>query len=213
MATKFAPPQTVRERARFIHFGMPARRVMMLAMAAAVAACAKEAPLHGLVIEPPQEMPAVRITDARGARVDLDAERGARTVVLFFGYTHCPDVCPTTLADWAKANRALGRAAKGVRWVFVSVDPGRDTPEVAQRYATQFDSAFVGLSPTPAQLDSLQESWGFTVTREIDPSSPGAYAVSHPAGTFVIDRAGKIREILPPNTSGDAIASDLRRIR
>ncbi|MEA3247649.1 MAG: SCO family protein [Gemmatimonadota bacterium] len=192
---------------------MTARRVLSIAMAAAVSACGPEPPLHGVVIDPPQEAPQVRAADAAGAPYDLDGERGRRTVALFFGYTHCPDVCPTTLADWAKARRTLGSAAAGVRWVFVSVDPQRDTPEIAARYARQFDSTFVGLAPRSAQLDSLQAAWGFTVTREVDPAAPGAYAVSHPAGTFVIDRAGRIREILMPNTPGDDIAADLRRIR
>ena len=180
---------------------------------ATITGCAAEAPLHGVVVDPPQAAPVVRILGAAGKVVDLDTEHGRRTVALFFGYTHCPDVCPTTLADWSRARRALGADAARVQWVFVSVDPARDTPDIAQRYAAQFDSMFVGLSPTPGQLDSLQSAWGFTVTREVDPSSPGAYAVSHPAGTFVIDPAGRIREILPPNTPGGDIAADLRRVR
>ncbi len=185
----------------------------MIATAVAGVACGSDAPLHGVVVDPAQGAPRVRLTDARGVPFDLDAERGQRTVALFFGYTHCPDVCPTTLADWARARRALGSGASKVRWVFVSVDPQRDTPDVAARYAQQFDSAFIGLAPTPAQLDTLQATWGFTVAREVDPANPSAYAVSHPAGTFVIDRAGRIREILKANTSGEDIAADLRRIR
>lgn len=192
---------------------MTAWRVVSIAMAAAGAACGPGPPLHGVVVDPPQEAPRIRVADASGASYDLDAERGQRTVVLFFGYTHCPDVCPTTLADWAKARRALGDAAARVRWVFVSVDPQRDTPSVARQYARQFDTTFVGLAPTPMQLDSLQAAWGFTVAREINPASPGTYAVSHPAGTFIIDRAGRIREIVPPGTPGADIAADLRRIR
>lgn len=192
---------------------MTAWRVASIAVAAAGVACGAEPPLHGVVIDPPQEAPLVRVADAGGALYDLDAERGKRTVVLFFGYTHCPDVCPATLADWAKARQALREAAAGVRWVFVSVDPQRDTPAATQRYARQFDTTFVGLAPAPAQLDSLQAAWGFTVAREMDPASPGTYAVSHPAGTFIIDRAGRIREIVPPNTPGTDIAADLRRLR
>lgn len=192
---------------------MTVRRVLLIAVAVAGAACGPAPPLHGVVVDPPQEAPRVRVADAGGAVFDLDAERGTRTVALFFGYTHCPDACPTTLADWARARRTLGEGAAGVRWVFVSVDPQRDTPEIAARYARQFDSTFVGLAPTPAQLDSLQAAWGFMVTREVDPAAPGTYAVSHPAGTFVINRAGRIREILMPNTPGDDIAADLGRIR
>ena len=154
-----------------------------------------------------------RVADAEGRLFDVDAERGRRVVVIYFGYTHCPDVCPTTLADWARARQALGAAATGVRWVFVSVDPQRDTPVVARDYAHQFDSTFVGLSPTPAQLDSLQKSWGFAVTQEANAADPAAYAVSHPAGTFVVDRSGRLREIFPPETRPDQMAADLRQLR
>lgn len=181
-------------------------------MAVANVACGAGAPLHGVVIDPPQEVPAVRIIDADGRLYDLDAERGQRIVAIYFGYTHCPDVCPTTLADWARARQAMGRAASRVRWVFVSVDPQRDTPGVARNYARQFDSTFVGLSPTRAQLDSLKQSWGFAVEQEIDVATPHAYTVSHPAGTFVVDRTGKLREIFPPATPPDQMAADLRRL-
>jgi len=181
-------------------------------MAAGVACGGNDAPLHGVVIDPPQEAPVIRITDAEGVPFDLDRERGERTVMVFFGYTHCPDVCPATLADWARAKRALGTAASSVRWLFVSVDPERDTPALVRDYARQFDSTFVGLSPTLAQLDSLKAHWTFEVAREIVPGGTG-YAVSHPAGTFVVDRAGRIRLILRPNTPPADIAADLRQLR
>jgi protein SCO1/2 len=166
-----------------------------------------------MVIDPPQESPVVRLADGTGT-YDLDKERGARAVLLYFGYTHCPDICPATLADWARAKRTLGSGADGVRFVFVSVDPERDTPQVVREYAHQFDPAFVGLSPTLAQLDSLKTAWGFAVMRDSTPEmKTGEYGVTHPAGTFLIDRTGKIREIFPPQTKPDDMAADLRRIK
>lgn len=185
----------------------------LLAAGTVGVACAGEVPLHGMVIDPPQEAPAVRIADAQGAHFDMDAERGKRAVMVYFGYTHCPDVCPTTLADWARTRQALGAAASGVRWVFVSVDPQRDTPAVARAYALQFDSTFVGLSPTAAQLDSLQKAWGFAVFHEPTGGDSTAYGVGHPAGTFVVDRVGRLREIFPPGTRAEDMAADLRRLR
>jgi protein SCO1/2 len=184
-------------------------------LAVLVAACGgAEAPLHGGVIDPPQEAPVVRAQRADGSVMDLDRERGQRLVMLFFGYTYCPDVCPTTLADWAKARQQLGRDASAVRWVFVSVDPARDTPDVAERYARQFDSTFVGLAPNAAQLDSLKAAWTFDVRKETTPEmKPGVYAVAHPAGSFVIDKQGRVREILPPNSRAEDIAADLRRLK
>jgi len=183
-------------------------------VAAGALACATDAPLHGTVIDPPQEAPVVRIADAAGVTFDLDGERGKRSVLLFFGYTHCPDVCPATLSDWVRVKKALGSSATAVRFVFVSVDPGRDTPQAARNYAWQFDSTFVGLAPTTAQLDTLQSRWTFAVRHEEIPGmKPGEYGVAHPAGSFVIDKSGRIREILAPNTKPDDIASDLRRLR
>ena len=156
----------------------------------------------------------VRVVDADGATFDMDKERGSRAVLLYFGYTHCPDVCPATLADWARAKKALGSGAERVRFVFVSVDPDRDTPQLTRAYARQFDAAFVGLSPTAAQVDSLKASWGFAVMRETTlEMKKRVYGVTHPSGSYLIDRAGRIREILPRETKADDIAADLRRIR
>lgn len=188
--------------------------VAILAVAAALLGCGKEAPLMGMVIDPPQEAPVVRMADADGKTFDLDQLRGNHAVLIYFGYTHCPDVCPATLADWARAKRALGGAADGVRFVFVSVDPARDTPKIARDYAHQFDASFVGLAPTAAQVDSLKASWGFDVMRDSTPAmKTGEYGVTHPAGSFVVDRAGRIREIFPPESRAEDIAADLRRIR
>lgn len=186
--------------------------IFALATGLILMGCRGEVPLHGMVVDPPSEAPVVRVTGE--APFDLDKERRAHSVVLYFGYTHCPDVCPATLADWARAKKELGSAAVGVRFVFVSVDPERDTPQIARSYAQQFDPSFVGIAPTAAQVDSLKENWGFAVMRDSTPEmKKGEYGVTHPAGSFVIDRAGRIREILPPNTPAADIASDLRRIK
>lgn len=193
-------------------------RIVATAALTAVAACggivADNGPLHGVVVDPPQETPMIRIVDADGQLYDIDRERGAHTALVYFGYTHCPDVCPATMATWARVKQAMGSAAAGVRFVFVSVDPERDTPQVARAYAHQFDPSFIGLSPTPAQLDSLKAAWGFAVARETTPTmKAGEYAVTHPAGTFAITRAGKIREIFGPDAKAADIAADLPRLR
>lgn len=193
-------------------FGRSACAALVVIVVIVAAGCRYDAPLHGMVVDPPSEAPVVHVA-GEGA-FDLDAERGKRTVVIYFGYTHCPDVCPATLVDWARAKKSLGSAADGVRFVFVSIDPDRDTPQIARAYAQQFDPSFVGLAPTAAQVDSLKENWGFAVMRDSTADmKKGEYAVTHPAGSFVIDRAGRIREIIPPNTAAADIALDLRRIR
>ena len=93
----------------------------------------------------PRPAPPLRLVEHGGRAFDLAAERG-KVVLLFFGYTHCPDICPTTLADWRRVHAALGADTSRVRFVFVTTDPERDTPEVAQQYARQFHPAIIGLS-------------------------------------------------------------------
>lgn len=144
-------------------------------------------------------------------QVALGAFRGD-VVLLYFGYTHCPDVCPTTLADWARAKRALGADTAGVRWVFVSVDPTRDTPATARTYATQFDPAFIGTAVSDGELAPLLKDWGIAAYPEGDPRTPD-YTVAHPAHTFVVDAAGRLHLMIPPGVRGEQIAEDLRRLR
>ncbi|MFM8302652.1 MAG: SCO family protein, partial [Gemmatimonadota bacterium] len=149
--------------------------------------------------------------DLPGTRIRLDSLRG-EVVVLYFGYTHCPDVCPTTLADWARAKRALGADTTGIRWIFVSVDPTRDSPAEAHGYARQFDPAFMGTAPTDAELALLLKDWAIAAYPEGDPRTLD-YTVAHPAHTFVVDADGRFRLMIPPGVRADDIADDLRRLR
>ena len=184
---------------------------MLLAGALVVAAaCGREAPTHGMSIPDPQPAPALVLHDSRGQAFDLSAQRG-RAVLLFFGYTHCPDVCPATLADFARARRTLRLTDDRLRFVFVSVDPERDTPALAQSYAWQFDSTFTGFAPTAAQLDTIKATWGFSVGKEEMPGMAG-YGVMHPAGVFFIGRDGKMRFVFAPGTKSDDLAADLKRL-
>ena len=135
-------------------------------------------------------------------------------MLVYFGYTHCPDICPTTLADFARARRLLDAKQRGaLRFAFVSVDPGRDTPAVTEEYAWQFDSTFVGLAPTATQLASIKKAWGFAVERD---SMPGmaheGYGVSHPAGVFLVGRDGRVRMVFAPGTNPRDLAADLKRL-
>lgn len=191
-----------------------ARRSRLLrAVAACVAlglAAGCDGPMHGSVIEQPSAAPPLVLADVAGARFEL-AERRGDIVLLFFGYTHCPDVCPTVLADWARVRQALGPKAEGVQFVFVSVDPDRDTPEVASAYAKQFDSTFVGLSGSTDALERIKRDWGFAAFPEGDPRSSD-YGVAHPAATYLIDRQGRLRLRYAPGVTVEELASDLRQL-
>jgi protein SCO1/2 len=181
-----------------------------LTCALTLAACSGQLE-RGIVIEDADPAPALAFTVADGSRFDL-AEAKGDVVLLYFGYTHCPDVCPTTLSDWARAKRALGADTTNVRFVFVSMDPDRDTPELALKYARQFDPSFLGVTGSPAELEDLKKRWSIAAYPEGDPRD-GFYTVAHPAHTFVVDRQGRLRVLFEPGVSGEELANDLRKLR
>lgn len=167
-------------------------------------------PLRGIVFDDPEPAAPLELTDDLGRPFSLAAARDS-VVLLYFGYTHCPDVCPTTLSDWASARRALGDKASRVKFVFVSVDPNRDTPELARVYAKQFDSTFVGLTGTEAEIEALKASWNIAAYPEGDPRTR-SYSVAHPAHTYLVDRRGRLRVMYEPGVRGEELAKDLRKL-
>jgi protein SCO1 len=195
------------------HVMRPVRSLLAAAalLSASLAAACVERPWHGISLDPPSAAPPLEMSRADGAHVTL-AEAKGDVVLLYFGYTHCPDVCPTTMADWARAKRALGADTTGVRFIFLSVDPGRDTPESARAYATQFDPAFAGYGVNDFELARLVRDWGIAVYPEGDPRTPD-YTVAHPAHTYVVDRQSRLRLMIPPGVRGEELAEDIRRLR
>ncbi len=141
---------------------------------------------------PPALVLQLRRSDGR--IFDLAHERG-NVVLIFFGYTHCPDLCPLTLANFVWVRRRLGPQAERVRFVFVTVDPGRDSPERVMAYARQFDSTFVGLSGDSATLAAVQRS--FHVASWVSRDSAGNVLVAHSASTFVVGGDGRLARVIP----------------
>ncbi len=157
------------------------------------------------VYDPANPAPALRLTNQDGQPFDLASLHGSIALV-YFGYTHCPDVCPTTLVDLRTAIAASGVPAKVV---FVSVDPDRDTPAVLKAYLDAYKAGFVGLTGSDAQIASTAKAW--SVGYQADPpDSNGNYAVTHTAETFLVDGAGTLRNHIPFDTSTDLIATLLR---
>ncbi len=190
---------------------MPVPRLSLIAFAcAALMAAGCDGPQHGAVIERPAAAPPLELQTLDGGSFRL-ADQAGDVVLLYFGYTHCPDVCPTVLADWARARRLLGAKAADVKFVFVSVDPARDSPEVAHAYAMQFDSSFVGLSGPEAAIDRIKRDWGFAAFPEGD-TRANDYGVAHPASTYVVDRQGRLRVLYHPGVIVEDLASDLRKL-
>jgi len=189
------------------------RLALFLSIGLGLTACA-ERPWHGIVLAPATPAPPLAVAGVAAepaSRFTLASARGS-TVLVYFGYTHCPDVCPTTLADWARARRALGADTLTMRWVFVSVDPTRDTPADAAAYARQFHPSFEGTALTDAELAPVLRDWSIAAYPEGDPRTPD-YTVAHPAHSFVVDAEGRLRLMIPPGVRGDSIADDLRRLR
>lgn len=135
--------------------------------------------LPGALYDPPKPAPALRLSDAAGAPFDLTSERG-RVVLVYFGFTECPDVCPVVLKRWAEVRAALGADTSRVRFVFVSVDPEHDTPAVAAAYARRFDSSFLGVSGTDAEVGEAALAWGVAKGR------------AHTTQVFVVNSEGLI---------------------
>ena len=133
------------------------------------------------------------------------------TVLLYFGYTHCPDACPTTLTTLAKAVRDLGHDASKVRILFVTVDPERDTSAALKQYLSYFDSRFVGLRGDDAALIALTKRYRVAFHRE-PPDRYGAYAVDHGSAVFIFDRRGNPRLLAEVGDTAETIARDLRRL-
>lgn len=172
-------------------------RAFVLSVAAAVLLAFHAPPLRAAAVPPHSESTRARaadftLTDQHGRPFVLSQHRG-RVVVLFFGYAHCPDVCPTTLANLAHARTAIGEAGRNVTVAFVTVDPRRDTPTVLRSFVALFDRSFVGLTGTPAQLAPVYRA--YHVVHSIGPATASAagYDVSHTSLVYFIGRDGRLR--------------------
>ncbi len=152
-------------------------------------------------------LPDFALTDDVGRPLTLRELRGRPTLV-FFGFTNCPDVCPTTLARLAQTAKAA--ALPQLRVLFISVDPARDTPETLGRYVHAFDPRFTGATGTAAAIDNLTREFGVAVQR-VDLGA-GQYTMDHSAAVFLLDDQARIVGILTPPFNAGQIAADLRRV-
>jgi protein SCO1/2 len=141
--------------------------------------------------EPFPPAPQFELTRADGSLFRLGDQKG-RLTLLFFGYTSCPDVCPTTLAELRQVMEDMGPKADSVQVVFVSVDPRRDTPEKIQAYVDHFDSSFIGLSGTFEELEPIWNDYG-VFREEVEAASALGYIVNHTARVSLIDGDGNLR--------------------
>jgi protein SCO1/2 len=166
----------------------------------------------GTMITPSRELPDFSLIDQQG-RPFRSADLRGRWSMLFFGYTNCPDLCPTTLATLAAMEKRL-RAAKAPvlpQVIFVSVDAKRDTPAQMAKYVPYFDPGFIGLTaPDQPSIEAVAKKLGVGVI--IEPAVDGKYTVDHSGAIFVVDPAGKIAAILSGPFGVDALQGDFQRI-
>lgn len=149
-----------------------------------------------------------QLTDQNGQQRSLKDFRG-KLVVLFFGYTQCPDVCPTTLAELAEAKKLLGTDNDKVQGLFVSLDPERDTAEVLKAYMANFDPTFLALRPTPEQLLVLAKEFKIYY-KKVEGKTPTSYSIDHTAASYVYDTQGRLRLYTRYGTGPQALASDMQ---
>lgn len=171
-----------------------------------------------------REGPSFRATDITGAALGGElalsdhngvprtlADFRGKVLVVFFGFTHCPDVCPTTLAELARARQQLGADGDRVQVVMVTVDPERDTPQVLGEYVTALDPSFLGLTGDAEAIARAARE--FKVFYQKNPgAAPGIYTMDHSSGTFVFDPQGRIRLLVSYGSAAEAFAHDIAQL-
>jgi protein SCO1/2 len=183
--------------------------LLMLALLAAPAIAAPPA-LKAGVFEPPRAAPALALLDAAGKPFSL-ADYRDKVVILEFGYTSCPAVCPTTLATLAQARAQLKELAGRVQVVFVTVDPERDTAPRLAAYLARFDRGFIGLSGSKQQLSAVMQAYGINAAK-VPLAGAGNYAIDHSSYLYFIDPRGMLRALMPFGRPAADIAHDARAL-
>ena len=188
------------------------RRLLLATLAAgalAVAGCSESKPQFKSVDITGAEFGRdFRMKDQDGRERSLADFRG-KAVVLFFGFTQCPDVCPTTLGEIVQARQLLGADGDKVQAVFVTVDPERDTPEVLKAYLANFDPGFVGLRGSPEELAALAKDFKIYY-KKVEGKTPGSYTMDHSAASYVYDPQGRLRLYTRYGSGAQALADDLK---
>lgn len=185
-----------------------------LVLVSLLAASAGAAPIAGLksgLFEPPRAAPAIALAASNAGVFDLAAYRG-KVVVLEFGFTHCTEVCPVSLASLAQARKLLGADAAKLQVVFVTVDPERDSIPRLKTYLAQFDPGFIGVGGSAAQVDAVLKAYGITATKKMVAGSvsPADYTMHHSSYLYFVDRRGMLRALMPFGRPAAEIAQDVR---
>ncbi|AUH53400.1 SCO family protein [Chromobacterium sp. ATCC 53434] len=189
---------------KFLHF------LSGLLIVLALSACAPPVvDFKGTSIDDDAMGGAFTLIDYNGKPRSLDQFRG-KVVALFFGYTNCPDVCPTTMLEYGSVMKQLGADADKVQVLFVSVDPERDTPRVLAGYVPHFDKRFIGLTGGVDAIEKVKKQ--YKVVAQKVPTPGGGYSVDHSAGSYLLDRDGKLRVFEAYGTPASNLAYDIKQL-
>jgi protein SCO1/2 len=190
------------------------RRLLVLAAAAWLAGCERGTPgqasFRGVDITGADYGRKLALPDQDGKPRTLDDFRGKVTVV-FFGYTQCPDVCPTTMAELAQVKKSLGPDGDRIQGVFVTVDPERDKPELLKAYMTSFDPSFIALRGSPEQTQATAKEFKVFYAK-VPGKAEGSYTMDHTAGSYIFDTQGRLRLFVRYGGGADALAADLKTL-
>lgn len=184
---------------------------LLLLSVVCLTACGEAPPPRDLGID----TSGLILTDQNGQPFALDSLRDERTVLLYFGFTHCPDFCPATLSKIKRVYRILGNRSRHVQTILVSVDPERDTPERLARYVDYFEINAIGLGGTPEEIAGFAKRFAVHYSQKSlesqgVESADGAYTVDHYTGLFLIDPAGRVRHVFQHGDSPQLIAETLQ---
>ena len=150
------------------------------------------------------------LTDHNGQVRHLTDFAG-KVVVMFFGYTQCPDVCPTSMSELAEIKKALGKDGERLQGIFVTVDPQRDTPEVLKAYMENFDPTFLALYATPEKLVDLAKDYK-VYYKKVDGKTPTSYTMDHSAGSYVYDTKGQLRLFTRYGSGAKLLTADIQQL-
>ena len=196
-------------KSRFVTIGI----VALLGLAVVLGAWQLYSNLYtyqGALIEPPVPAADFELTDQNGGTFRLGEQQG-KVVLIFFGYTYCPDVCPVTLSEFRRIKTRLGKDAENVEFVFVTVDPERDTPERLAKHMANFDPEFVALTGEQEELEQVWKSYG--VYREkVETTGASGYLVDHTARVYVVDKAGNWRMTFPFGMEVEKMTQDVAHL-
>ncbi|MEC5213446.1 protein SCO1/2 [Polaromonas sp. CG_9.5] len=196
----------------------PSRRRAVKTLASLVALSTASGFLMGCSPEKPQ-FKSIDLTGAdyaqgfslrdHNGKVRTLKDFAGKVVVVFFGFTQCPDVCPTAMAELAQVKQQLGADGDKLQAIFITVDPERDTAEMLKAYMGNFDPTFLALRPTLEQLPQVAKNFKIYY-KKVDGKTPGSYTMDHSAGSYVFDEKGRIRLYNRYGSGADGLASDIR---